>query len=137
MFTPPVALSSFVAAQIAGASFYRTSWQSLRLVFTAYLIPFAFVFNPSLILRGTPAESLQTIPTALLGVFLTASSIQGYLLRIGRLNVLQRMLFMGAGLLMIAPEWRSDLAGIGLLIVALVASQFIWQRPRSLRVTDG
>ena len=132
MLTPPVALSSFLAAQIAGANFFKTSFQSLRLVFTAYIIPFAFVLNPSLILRGSLLESLQTIPTALLGVFLTASGIEGYFVRLGHLKVLQRILFIAAGVLLILPESSTDLAGIGLLAVLLIV-HFVRRGPESLR----
>ncbi len=52
--TPPVALASFVAAGISGAAPIKVGLQSMRLGSTMYFVPFFFVLNPALILRGEP-----------------------------------------------------------------------------------
>ena len=47
--TPPIAMSSIIAARIAGAGFMRTSVEGMRLALVAYCIPFAFIFHPDLL----------------------------------------------------------------------------------------
>lgn len=49
MVTPPVALASYAAAGIAGASTMSTSVQAFRMSFVSFLIPFAFAFDPRLL----------------------------------------------------------------------------------------
>jgi TRAP transporter 4TM/12TM fusion protein len=56
MLTPPVAVASFVAASLAGTSFWRTSVAALKLAVAAYVLPFLWVYNPAVILDGTPAQ---------------------------------------------------------------------------------
>jgi drug/metabolite transporter (DMT)-like permease len=51
--TPPVAIAAFFAANLAGADPMRTGWISMRFSWTAYIVPFIFVFSPSLLLQGT------------------------------------------------------------------------------------
>src|SRR5262249_3893598 len=40
--TPPVAMSSYAAAALAGADLWRTSWDALRIGTSGYLLPFVF-----------------------------------------------------------------------------------------------
>jgi TRAP-type uncharacterized transport system fused permease subunit len=47
--TPPVALASLAGAKIAQASFVGTSIESLKLVFPAFFVPFAFIYHPALL----------------------------------------------------------------------------------------
>src|SRR3546814_4169893 len=51
-----------------------------------YIVPFFFVRNPALILKGSPVEVISVIVSAALGVALIGSSLQGYLLGAGRLD---------------------------------------------------
>jgi TRAP transporter 4TM/12TM fusion protein len=54
MLTPPIAVASFVAAGLAETGFWRTSVAALKLAAVAYLIPFLWIYNPAVILDGTP-----------------------------------------------------------------------------------
>lgn len=56
MITPPIAVGSIVASQIAQANMWRTSFVGVRLGVTAYLLPFLWVYNPAVLLNGTPLE---------------------------------------------------------------------------------
>ena len=47
--TPPVALSAFAAAAIAGSDPMKTGFQAARLALAAYILPYMFVFSPGLI----------------------------------------------------------------------------------------
>ena len=48
--TPPVALSAFAAAPIAGAGPMETGWAAVRLSSAGFIIPFLFVYHPDILL---------------------------------------------------------------------------------------
>jgi len=127
--TPPVALGAFVAAGIARAAPMQVGLQSVRLGSAMYFVPFFFVLNPALILRGTPAEILIVVATAIAGITLIAAALEGYLigfgtLRFGPAGALARLLLMGAGIAMALPgggrlglsHWELALLGVGLAV---------------------
>jgi len=49
--TPPVAVGAMVAAQIAGADYWKTSWEAVKAAFAKYLLPVFFVYTPVVILK--------------------------------------------------------------------------------------
>lgn len=61
MLTPPVAVASFVAAGLAGTSFWRTSVVGLKLAAPAYVLPFLWIYNSAVILEGTGTEIATAI----------------------------------------------------------------------------
>jgi TRAP transporter 4TM/12TM fusion protein len=106
--TPPVALASFVAAGIAKAAPMAVGFQSVRLGSTMYFVPFFFVLNPALILRGSPAEIAVVVATAAVGIAFIASALEGYLVGVGALRGSAagwsaRALLFAAGLAMAMP----------------------------------
>src|SRR3546814_1077825 len=84
--TPPVALATFAAAPLARTSPFKIGFQAVRLGAVIYIVPFFFVLNPALILKGEPAEVISVIAPAFVGVFLIAAAIPGWLLGPGRLD---------------------------------------------------
>jgi TRAP-type uncharacterized transport system fused permease subunit len=46
--TPPVAVAALAGAKIAGAGFWATCVDSLKLASTTFLVPFAFAYRPEL-----------------------------------------------------------------------------------------
>ena len=130
--TPPVALASFVAAGLAGAAPLKVGLQSMRLGSTMYFVPFFFVLNPALILRGNPTDIVIVVITAFIGISLLASALEGYLLGFGRLGTgpagwVPRLLLFGAGISMALPgggdlglsHGQLSVAGVGLALLAL------------------
>ena len=98
-----------------------------------YFVPFFFVLNPALILRGTPAEIVIVVATAVAGITLIAAALEGYLiglgtLRTGPVGALARVFLIGAGMAMALPgggrlevdQWDLALLGIGLAIVGIL-----------------
>ena len=84
--TPPVSIAAFVAAGIARAAPIQVGITSMRLGSTMYFVPFFFVLNPALIVRGAPGEIAVVIATAIVGIALIASALEGYLVGIGALG---------------------------------------------------
>jgi len=106
--TPPVALAAFVAAGIAKARPMDVGLQAVRLGSTMYFVPFFFVLNPALILRGAPWEIAVVVATAVLGIWLIASAIEGYMIGLGRLDrgvggAVARLLLFASGMAMALP----------------------------------
>jgi TRAP-type uncharacterized transport system fused permease subunit len=106
-----------------------------------YFVPFFFVLNPALILRGAPAEILIVVATAVAGITLIAAALEGYLvgfgtLRFGPTGALSRVLLMSAGVAMALPgggklgvgHWELTLLGIGL---ALAGAFLAWAGKRA------
>src|SRR5690606_28530928 len=52
MVTPPVALSAYAAASISRGAPSETGWAAFRLSIPGFLIPFASVLHPGLLLIG-------------------------------------------------------------------------------------
>jgi TRAP transporter 4TM/12TM fusion protein len=70
--TPPVAMSSYTAAGLAGSDLWTTSVDAIRTGASGYLLPFLFALNPALILHGTLTEIAYAIVTVVIsGAFLS------------------------------------------------------------------
>ena len=127
--TPPVALAAVAAATIAGSSALKTGLLSIRLGIVNFILPFLFVLNPTLILRGHPLEIVHNVGTALIAVWLMASGFEGWLHWVGRINVLVRaILIVGAGCFLI-PGPYTDMAGAALLGLALIVGRSTSAQP--------
>ncbi|MFH1758928.1 MAG: TRAP transporter permease, partial [Pseudomonadota bacterium] len=113
-----VALAAFPAATIAQTSPMKVGITASRLGGVIYILPFIFVFNPALILQGSPGHVLQAVISTALGVILIGSTFEGYLVGVGRLPWVYRVPFFIAGICLSVPEWKTDLLG---LIIASAA----------------
>jgi TRAP transporter 4TM/12TM fusion protein len=132
--TPPVALGSYTAAGIAGANFLRTGFTSMRLGFVKYIIPFFFIYSPSLIMQGEPLQIVYRFLTAVLGIFLLASGLEGYLIKVGKLRLIERPLLCMMGFLVAMPNLLSDLiaaVAVGGAVIILMLKRRRASNPQS------
>lgn len=111
--TPPVALASYVAAGIAGADVNEVGWTAFKLGLPSYILPFMFVYGPSLLLQGTAIEIITTIIASIIGIYAIAASIVGYY-RIN-LPITYRISMFAAGVLLINQGYVTDIIGIAAL----------------------
>ncbi|GGA19839.1 TRAP transporter permease [Psychrobacillus lasiicapitis] len=119
--TPPVALASFAAAGIADANPMKTGFTSVRLGIVTFLVPFIIVYNPALIGRAPLPEVIMVVGTAIIGIFLLSSALEGYVLWAGDIRSKVLRLVLGlTSLLIIAPFLLSSLIGIGISIILLL-----------------
>lgn len=80
--TPPVCLAAFTGAGIAGASPAKTGITATRIALASYLLPYAFVYNPMLLLQNVELFMLAVLViSALLGVIVLAGSFEGWMYR--------------------------------------------------------
>ncbi|HPI98625.1 MAG TPA: TRAP transporter fused permease subunit, partial [Synergistales bacterium] len=113
--TPPVALSSYLAAAIAKADSVKTALNGLKLASAAFILPFIFALSPRLLLIDTtPLRALIATGSAVLGVIALASCLENYLF--GALHFLQRALVGIAALTLMYPGWHTDLIGLFIIV---------------------
>ena len=117
--TPPDAITAFAAANLAGSEMMSTGIEAFKLGIAGFLVPFAFVFQPALLLQGTLPEIIKGTGLTALGVVCLAASLIGYIWC--PLNWIQRTLFIGAAVLLVFPTIGFELIGIGLAV-----GLFIW-----------
>ena len=108
MITPPIAIGSIVAAQIAGANMWSTSFYGMRMGISAYLLPFLWIYNPAILLDGTPLE---------IAIVLSNCLAAAVFLRLSMMPALWRVL----------PAWVS--ASLMTLAAMVVGSTTIWLGP--------
>ncbi len=126
--TPPVALAAYAAAGIAGSNPFKTGNTAFRLGIAKALVPFVFVYSPSLLLVAdgfTWAAFAVTLLGAMIGIGLLGVAFSGYMLAI--LSRTQRWYIGLVSLLFIAPGLMT--MAIGLLLVSPVF--FLQLRQRS------
>ena len=116
--TPPVCLAAYAGAGIAGANPMRTGVTAVKLAIAAFLIPFVFVLEPSLLLQGTITELIPALATLVLGMMVIAAGLAGYFF--GRTSALERALLLIGGVLMVYPHVVVSLAGLVLAVIAVV-----------------
>lgn len=119
--TPPVAITAYAAAGIAGASPMRTGVQAFKLSAGAFIIPFMFVYSPSLLLQQSWSEFFIHFPPAVVGILAVAGTLVGYVAR--PVPFPYRVLMFAGGLMMIFPDLAVTLIGCA-LILPVVVQQF-------------
>ena len=106
----------YAANGLSGAGLWESGLAAVKLAATGYIIPFMFVFAPSLLLLGPWYEVAWASGTALIGVVCLASSLHGYLLK--NLSYILRFLLFASALGLMSPGIVSD--GLGLLCLILI-----------------
>ncbi|MGB0630127.1 MAG: TRAP transporter permease [Alphaproteobacteria bacterium] len=101
MITPPIALAAFAAATLTKADPMATGFMAMKFGWTAYFVPFLFVYSPTLILLGDSSDIAINVTTAVVGTYFASLGVVGYLVRL--LNPLFRLLLIAAGLAAMLP----------------------------------
>ena len=127
-FTPPTCIAVFVTSGIAGSRVWETGGEAVRLGIAAFVIPFAFVFNPGLLLQGELIDMVFAIITAVFGAAFFAMGIRGYAFL--ALNRTQRLTIFAAACLAIAPGLFIPFAGL-VLGGAILLPQWVIGRTRT------
>jgi TRAP transporter 4TM/12TM fusion protein len=130
MLTPPVALCAMIAARVAGASFWLTALESCRLAIVAYIVPFFFVYQPVLLFQGTAPQLVHAIVGAMIGVIALSGALTRYFF-IRPLPLWEAVLIGIGGLLLLYPEWMTDLAGLAMLTPTVVRTAIAIMRQRA------
>lgn len=76
--TPPVCVSAYAGASIAGSDPLKTGWEATKLSLTGFIIPFAYVFEPGLLMEGSTGYIIWTFILALIGAAVLAIGLERY-----------------------------------------------------------
>ena len=120
--TPPVALSSFVAAGISGAKINEVGWTAFSYGISSYIVPFVFFFGPGLFLEGELIDIVIAVITAFVGIYLISSSVVGYYKK--EINYFTRILFFTSGLFLMLQGYNFDLIGAIIFIMWFFYQKF-------------
>lgn len=126
--TPPVAIAVYAANGLSGAGLWESSVAAVKLGATGYIIPFMFVFGPSLLMIGDWTTIATTAATATIGVIFLAAGLHGYFLT--HCSLLQRAILIVAAFTLIKPGLITDLIGLS-LGAAVLAIQVMARRRRT------
>lgn len=128
--TPPVCLTAFAAAAIAGTPQMRTGFTAWKLAKGLYIVPLLFAYSP--LITGDFMEMLRVFCFALFGIYAIIAGLEGYLEH--KLHPVVRLLMFPIGALMLWPHGQILLDGAGVLIFLAV---LVWssRRGRSTPVT--
>jgi len=145
--TPPVALAAVAASTIAKSSPMATGFLAMRLGLTNFILPFLFVFTPTLILRGETGAIVHDVTTAIIAVWLMSAAFEGWLYFVGRIGYVTRFFLLVAavclldpglvknvGGLIVIPDWGTDAIG-ALLLAAIYVVNLMVIAPRAKEAT--
>ena len=126
--TPPVALACYAASGIAGANPLSVSVKAFKLGLAGFLLPFAWVYGPQLIMDGEPFSVAYAAVTALVGILALGASLQGV---IGHhiLGWPSRLCTAFAAVLLVMPGALTD--GLALILILFPTIAIIWRNPRT------
>jgi TRAP transporter 4TM/12TM fusion protein len=108
--TPPDAMAAIAASGIAGSPPMKTAVTATRLGFVAFLVPYLFVYRPSLLMLGSPLEILQDLVIAIFSIYVLSMGLSGFFLT--KLKIIERLLVLtGGGIILLIPGWETNLIG--------------------------
>jgi TRAP-type uncharacterized transport system fused permease subunit len=80
----------------------RVGFAACRLGWPAFVLPFLFVWSPTLLLQGSPVDVAVSVVTAIGGVWIGSAALAGFLFRV--LSPYRRMWGGLAAALMLLPN---------------------------------
>ena len=128
--TPPVALAAYAASSIAGADPNKTGFQAMQLGFLAYVVPFAFCYDPGLLMQGGAIRIAWALLSGVGAVFAFACMWMGYMRSL--IPLWLRALLGLAGLLCLSPFSAAVAAGLVVVAGAWLYSKHLSERAASV-----
>jgi TRAP-type uncharacterized transport system fused permease subunit len=96
----------------------KIGWTAVGLTISAYVVPFAFVYNTAMLGSAPIFDILKVSITAIMGVTAVAAAWTNFL--VAPLGLIQRLLFATGGVFVIIPEGMTDIYGMGCLAAGIV-----------------
>lgn len=76
--TPPVAVAAYAAAAIAHDNPMKIAVAACRFAMAAFVLPFAFIYDPAILLKGSVLDIVTSAITVALAVVLLSVAAEGY-----------------------------------------------------------
>jgi TRAP transporter 4TM/12TM fusion protein len=109
VLTPPVCAAVFIGAGIAGTGWVKTAWVAMTLAVPAYLLPFVWMFDPSLLLQGSLPQIAASVVNVVAATTAFAVAARGYFF--APVRHWQRWILPIASILLFVPESISSTLG--------------------------
>jgi len=120
--TPPVAIATYAACSIAArygpCNYWRAGLWGVIFAITGFVAPFVWIFDPSLILRGSLVNTL--IRFTLLGLGTTTLAAAIFRWYLGPIGIPMRVLLGITALLLIYPDLTYTMNLAGVIILGVV-----------------
>ncbi len=121
--TPPVALAAYAGSAIAKAPPMKTAFNATKLAIAAFIVPYIFCLNTSMLLVDAGAlQVVEIIITSLLGIFGVAACMNGHLFK--AIPWPLRVVLGIAGVATMYPTLITDVVGLAVMAV-IVAIQYL------------
>ncbi|EFK07840.1 TRAP transporter, 4TM/12TM fusion protein [delta proteobacterium NaphS2] len=117
--TPPVALSAFAGAGLAGADPMKTAFKAMQFGFVKYFIPFFFVLNPAILFHGSTGNILISFILVCCSVVCISYALEGYVPKYGTAPGWMRAALFAGGLCLGLP-WFTVRAAGGILVLLIL-----------------
>jgi TRAP transporter 4TM/12TM fusion protein len=79
--TPPVCIPAYCGAAIAGSKPLQTGFEAFKLALVGFIVPYVFVYNQALLIKGGFVEIITVVMLLLICVIFFAGGISGYFMR--------------------------------------------------------
>jgi TRAP transporter 4TM/12TM fusion protein len=133
--TPPVALAAYAGAGIGGADPMRTGVTAFRLSMGKALVPFMFVYAPSMLfINFSWTEFSLAIVSGIVGIIALSAAYIGYFKT--RINLLGKILLTVGGLLLVSSKLSVILVGTILVLIVLLPKFLGTSNIHSLKVSS-
>ena len=138
--TPPVALASFAAAAIAGSRPMATAVESARIGIAKYLVPFVFVYNPSLLFEGPVWFTAVSFVLAMCGMWGLSVMLEGWYK--GTVSLPLRILVGALSIALLFPPNLTIMGSVPGYMLTLVgglgvAAFIVLRRRKAVRIEAG
>lgn len=131
--TPPIAVAALAAAAIADEDPFKIAFSAVRLAAIGFLLPFAFIWNPGMLLLGDALTNSLAILGGVLATAAIAISIEGY---VGvTLRHVERLVLVLAAIAAVLPVMSVSLAGI--VVILLLSARYVLLLRRQDGVTPA
>ncbi len=132
--TPPVALAAYAGAAIGQANPMKTAFTATKLAIGAFIVPYVFALNPSMLFIGTAGvlEVLLIVITSFMGIFAVSAALEGYI--VTNMPWYQRIISIAGGLMLIYPGIVTDSIGLALVACVVVIQLITKQREKKISV---
>ena len=122
--TPPVALAAYAGSAIAKSNPMKTAFNASRLAIAVFIVPYVFCYSPALLIIDTTVlEVIRIVATSLIGIFGVSAGLEGYLK--SEMNIIVRIIFVVAGVLLIVPSVTTDIIGIVVIALGIAFQMFL------------
>ena len=123
--TPPVCVAVFVAATLARAKPMAAAFVAMQLAIVAFVVPFVFVYDQALLMRGSVLTVVLEFLTVCVGFLAISVALQGHFL--ASVNRIMRAGLAVAGFAAVVPDPMVKLPGLA-VVLALMSVAFMQGR---------